>query len=128
MRRTSEITPVLKMYLKCIYLKGIKGYSVRATDIAKELNVSKSGVNRAVNVLKSLGLVNHQSYGGVSLTPEGRNYAKDLIRKSELVKRFLMYSLNLKEDEALLEANRIEHNIGQRTLAGIEEYISGYAG
>ncbi|MBP3361211.1 MAG: metal-dependent transcriptional regulator [Clostridia bacterium] len=128
MNKNSTLTPVLGSYLEAIYLKGIKGYSVRTTDVANELGISKSGVNRAVNVLKSMGLVSHQSYGGIVITNEGRDTAKRLLKKNELVKQFLICSLKLDESEAAEEAKRLEHIIGQKTLNEMETYVSINAG
>ena len=128
MDKNNTLTPVLGSYLEAIYLKGIKGYSVRLTDVANELGISKSGVNRAVNALKSMGLVSHQSYGGIVITNEGREAAKSLLKKNELVKQFLMCSLKLDESEASEEAKKLEHIVGQRTLDEMKAYVSVNAG
>ena len=118
------ITPILENYLEAIYLKSANGYSVRITDMSRQLGISKSGVNRAVNSLCALGLVDHRSYGGIKITDEGRKYAKKLIYKKELVTRFFMHTLNLSEQDARAEAACIEHKENKKTVDKIAAYLN----
>lgn len=118
------ITPILENYLEAIYLKSNNGYSVRVTDMANQLGISKSGVNRAVNSLCALGLVEHRTYGGIKITAEGRHYAKKMIYKKELVTRFFMHTLDLSEQDARAEAECIEHTVGEKTVDKIAAYLN----
>jgi DtxR family Mn-dependent transcriptional regulator len=71
-----------KMYLKAIYyLSG--GGAVRPADIADGLGVSGPSVSNALMRLANEGLLEHESYGDVSLTPAGRRAAQALVAADE---------------------------------------------
>ena len=99
-----ELTPSLENYLESIYFLQLKNGEVRITDIAYELNVSKPSVNRAINTLKDAKLVQHEHYGVLTLTEEGKRIAKDVAGKHELLKRFLTDVLMIDEETAEKEA------------------------
>ena len=63
-------------YLEAILILKLKNGKVRSVDIAKHLNVSKPGVNKAMNVLKENGLIEKDYYGDVVLTIKGEEIAK----------------------------------------------------
>lgn len=60
-----------KMYLKAIYYLSSEG-AARPADIAVAVDVSRPSVSRALANLTRMGLAEHQPYGDVRLTPEGR--------------------------------------------------------
>ena len=65
------ISSALEDYLESIYEISKQKTSVRITDIALALKISKPSVNRAVNTLKKQGLVSHEPYGDIILTEKG---------------------------------------------------------
>lgn len=95
---------------------------VRLTDIANKMCVSKASVNKAVNQLKDLNLLNHSHYGSISFTEEGYNIAKSIARKHSILLEFFTKVLNIDEDTALLEACEIEHILSNDTVSAIEKY------
>lgn len=111
-----RISEALEDYLEAIYLFSQKKSSVRITDIAAHLGLSKPSVNRAVNTLKKQGLVSHEPYGDVILTEKGRALGYDLYGRHKMIKKFLINVLHLSLDEAEKEACQIEHNISQSTV------------
>ncbi len=70
-----DISASLEDYLEMIFILHRKGGEVRVTDIASSLKVSKPSVNRAVGALKEAGLLEHEFYGTIALTPEGETRA-----------------------------------------------------
>ncbi len=118
------ISNALEDYLEAIYTIEQSKTSVRTTDIALYLSISKPSVNRAVNALKQQGLVLHEPYGAVVLTEHGRKLGEEVSRRHIMVKRFLMNVLQLSESDADNEACRIEHNISAHTLDKMEIFMN----
>ena len=65
------ISKALEEYLKTMYILQKQNGNIRVTDIAEKMNCSKPSVNKSINILKSEGLVNYESYGTIELTDEG---------------------------------------------------------
>ena len=118
------ISNALEDYREAIYTIEQSKTSVRTTDIALYLSISKPSVNRAVNALKQQGLVLHEPYGAVILTEHGRKLGEEVSRRHIMVKRFLMNVLQLSESDADNEACRIEHNISAHTLDKMEIFMN----
>lgn len=71
-----------RMYLKAIYyLSG--GGATRPAEIAAVLGVSRPSVSKALMKLAQQGLLMHEPYGDVRLTPEGRKAAQALAAADE---------------------------------------------
>jgi DtxR family Mn-dependent transcriptional regulator len=58
----------LECYLEAILDLKVAKESVRITDLADQLRVTKASVNRAVTKLAALKLITHERYGPVTLT------------------------------------------------------------
>ena len=102
-RKGKNVTASLEDYLEAIYfLNNDEG--VRVTDIATELSISKPSVNRAINTLKSQGLVTHEHYGSLFLTEEGLDIAKKVAKRHFMLKKFLTQILEVDEKTAEEEA------------------------
>lgn len=112
----TRISEALEDYLEAIYIFSQKKPSVRITDIALSLGISKPSVNRAVNTLKNQGLVTHEPYGDVILTEKGREMGLCLYTRRKMIKKFLISVLDLTHDDAEKEACQIEHNISKSTV------------
>ena len=96
---------------------------IRVIDIAKELNVTKPSVSRALVILQDLGYIDHSPYGEIKLLDKGRLEAESLLRKHELLTNFLIEVLNLDPLIAEEDACRIEHVINEKTVEAIEDYL-----
>ncbi len=118
-----NVTASLEDYLEAIYVLNKKNGHVRVTDVAGELEISKPSVNRAINTLKGQGLVNHEYYGDLSLTEEGRKIAVDVLKRHRLVSSFLTDCLGVDEETAEKEACLIEHHLSGQTVKKLEEFI-----
>lgn len=117
------ISSALEDYLGAIYDISKTKSSVRITDIAVLLGISKPSVNRAVNTLKKQGLVRHEPYGDIILTDCGKEIGETLRFRHRMVKKFLMNVLRVPEHEADIEACQIEHNISQNTIDKMKCYM-----
>ena len=106
--KDTRISEALEDYLEAIYLFSRKKSSVRITDIAIHLGISKPSVNRAVNTLKKQGYVSHEPYGDVILTEKGRALGYDLYDRHRMIKKFLINVLHFIADKSIIiETNKI---------------------
>lgn len=119
----TPISSALEDYLEAIYEISKKKPSVRITDIALHLGISKPSVNRAVNTLKKQGLVSHEPYGDIVLTEYGKELGESVNHRHRMIKKFLVNVLHVPEAEADKEACQIEHNISQNTIEKMKSYM-----
>lgn len=117
------ISESLEDYLEAIYTLAVRKSNVRITDIAIHLNISKPSVNRAVNSLKKVGLVNHEPYGDIYLTDEGMEWGKKCYDKHIIITKFFVDVLKLEPQLAETEANKIEHSISMNTVDSMIKYM-----
>lgn len=117
------ISQSLEDYLEAIYTLAIRQTSVRITDIALHLNISKPSVNRAVNSLKTVGLVSHEPYGDIYLTDEGMARGKMCYDKHITITKFFVNILKLEPSAAETEANKIEHILSSDTVESMVKYM-----
>ncbi len=117
------LTSSLEDYLETIFFLETQNQEVRVTDIAVTMNLSKPSVNRAINTLKNAGLINHEHYGVLSLTSEGRKIAKNVAERHTLLKQFLIDLLEIEEDIAEKEACAMEHAVSQHTMEKLSQYL-----
>ncbi len=103
-------------YLEAIYQLGGATTSVRSVDLALKLDVSKASVNKAINNLKSAGLVEQPHYGDISLTEKGLDYARAVQSRHEVLTQFLSEVLGVEAAQAQDEACLMEHAISDETL------------
>ena len=97
--------------------------NIRVTDIADKMNCSKPSVNKALNNLKTTGLVHYETYGTIELTPDGEELAKKLLEAYDIVYLFLKDVLNLQADEAKNEAEKIKSAISDNTINSLAKYV-----
>ena len=109
-------------YLEAIYILKLKYGKVRSVDISKHLNVSKPGVNKAMNVLKDNGLIDKDYYGDVCLTEKGEEIAKKIYEKHTTIKKFLL-NLGIDEETAEIDCCKIEHVISEIAFSAIKKHL-----
>ena len=110
-------------YLEAILILKLKNGKVRSVDIAKHLNVSKPGVNKAMNILKESNLIEKDYYGDVTLTPKGEEIAKRIYKKHTTIKNFLL-KLGVSEETSEIDCCKIEHVISEETFSAIKKYLN----
>ena len=110
-------------YLEAILILKEKYGIVRSVDIAKLLNVSKPGVNKAMNILKENGLIEKETYGDVILTPKGLEIASKIYKKHTTIKDFLI-KLGVSEEVSDIDCCKIEHVISDETFTAIKKFLN----
>ena len=111
-------------YLEAIImLGGTMEKSVRSVDIAKQMEVSKASVNKAIGLLKEKGFVDQPYYGDVTLTEKGYAYGQAVYKRHRYLTAFLSKELGIAEDIAEGEACLMEHAISDDSFEKWVAYI-----
>jgi DtxR family Mn-dependent transcriptional regulator len=119
-----KMTPSLENYLETVLVLEQSDPTVRLTDIANKLGVSKASVNRAQGLLKKAGLIEQERYGTITLTEKGREAASDVYKRHRTLKRFLMCVLHIDEETAENDACLMEHVISKQTMDKLVQYLA----
>lgn len=111
-----EVSHSMAHYLQAVAsLKSDKGHA-RVGDIADHLGVSKSGVTSMLRSLQSRGLVTHERYGAVELTPAGQRLASRTESNRRVLTMFLSEILGVPEEVASEDACMIEHLVSPDSM------------
>lgn len=113
----------LEMYLETIFLLEKTG-KIRSIDIAKNLNVSKPSVNKAVNNLKELGYITQETYSEIHMTEEGRKKAESIYQRHQLLTEFLIEVLHVSPLTAENDACKMEHILSEETLKQVAKALN----
>jgi DtxR family transcriptional regulator, Mn-dependent transcriptional regulator len=101
-------------YAKAIYtLERRRDAPVGTTALAERLGVAPSSVTAMLHRLAEMGLVMHEPYRGVRLTPAGERLALEVIRHHRLIEAFLVEALGMPWDRVHDEAEVLEHYISE---------------
>ena len=106
------LSQAVEDYLKTIY-KLHKGDAVSTNEIARTLDVSSASVTNMVKRLAKMGLVEHHSYQGVTLTAAGDKIALEIIRHHRLLETYLREIMGYGWEEMHTEAEHLEHHISE---------------
>ena len=113
-------------YLESIIMLGEGKEAVRVSQMSKALGVKMPSVTSALKKLSKQGLVEHQRYGRVQLTPDGEKIAKDIFQRHEALRRFFTEILSIDPEVAAKDACKMEHSVSpvtQRKLAKFVELV-----
>jgi DtxR family transcriptional regulator, Mn-dependent transcriptional regulator len=105
------LTASLEDYLEAIFHIIAEKEAVRPKDIAKRLDVKNSSVTGALRALADRALIRYAPYDVITLTSEGKNAAKDVIRRHEVLRDFFVKVLAVEEPDADKAACQMEHSI-----------------
>lgn len=118
------ISSALSDYLNAIYVLSQKKNTVRITDIAEYLGISKPSVNRAVNTLKRDGYVTHEPYGDIMLTQKGWDLGRSVYVRRGYIQKFLISVLDMSPEDAESEASSMAHSVSRKTVDRMLDYMS----
>lgn len=102
-------TPVVEDYLKAIWALQQNEAPVSTSRIAERLGLSAAAVTAMVKRLAENGLLRHEPYYGVRLTPAGELASLRIIRRHRVLELFLTETLGYEWDRVHDEAERLEH-------------------
>src|SRR3954451_7847086 len=111
-------TAAIEAYPKAIYTLEERGDgAVTTTALAERLNVTPGSVSAMLKKLDAAGLVAHEPYRGVRLTPKGRRVALEVMRHHRLIELFLAEVLDMPWDRVHDEAEVLEHVLSEELEA-----------
>ena len=122
------VSKSLEEYLKTMYVLKQKNGNIRVTDIAEQMNCSKSSVNKAINNLKERGLINYETYGTIELTQDGENLAKKILETYDIVFLFLKDVLEMNPETAKAEAEQMKTSMSDETINSLARYVRNVLG
>ena len=108
-RQTSPLrmyTPVVEDYLKAIWTLQQTEVPVSTSRIAERLGLTAAAVTAMVKRLAENGLLRHEPYYGVRLTPAGELAGLRIIRRHRVLELFLTEKLGYEWDRVHDEAER----------------------
>jgi len=91
--------------------------------LAKALDVTPGTVTGMAKKLASEKLVERQAYGGLRLTAKGKDVAISILRRHRILELFLVEIVGLDWSDVHEEAERLEHAISDRVLAGLDRLL-----
>ena len=122
--QVSHLSPSAQNYLKVIWGLGEWSTSpVTTTMISGKLNVSKPAVSSALRRLVEDGLVVHDPYRAVELTPVGRRLALAMVRRHRLIETYLAKELGYGPHEVHDEAEVLEHAVSDEFMTRIDSKL-----
>ncbi|OCG73326.1 metal-dependent transcriptional regulator [Microbacterium sediminis] len=117
-------SPAVDDYLKTVYAHTEwQDAPITPSVLAAKLGVAPSSVTEMVKKLAAQGLVAHEPYRAVRLTPEGERRALEMTRRHRLIETWLVRDFGYAWDEVHDEAEVLEHTISDRLLAAIDERL-----
>jgi Mn-dependent DtxR family transcriptional regulator len=98
------------------------GYA-RVTDIAKQLNITRGSCSISLKPLKKRGLVVEDHNKFLLLSEEGKRLALIVEKNDELLEYFFKHVLGVNEDQAEIDACKLEHLLSIETSIKLCSFI-----
>jgi len=122
---SEDLSQKMRVYLAEIYRLAdlqdqLDGY-ISTAALSEVLDVTAPAVNRMINRLKELNLLDHQPYQGIRLTEAGKLDALQQLRAHRIAEVFLAQVMGFKWDEVHDEAAQISTSLDDRLLARMDE-------
>src|SRR3954470_15851604 len=114
LQSVETVTSAVEDYAKAIYaLETREDAAVSTNALADRLGVTPASASSMVKKLAGLGLVRHEPYRGVRLTPQGLKVALEVIRHHRLLEVYLAEELGVPWDRVHDEAEVLEHVLSE---------------
>ncbi|WP_229054537.1 metal-dependent transcriptional regulator [Aeromicrobium sp. Leaf350] len=119
-----DLTPSVQNYLKAMWsLQEWTTEPLTASRIAERVDLRTSTVSGALVKMTEQGLIAHDPYGAVELTPSGRTLALAMVRRHRLIETFLVQVLHYTWDQVDDEAESLEHAVSDFMVDRIDEVL-----
>ena len=120
---TAKQTANMEDYLEAILRIEEEEEVARVSQISEMLGVKKPSVTAALDKLSKQGLVKHEKYGYVDLTPKGKKMARDVYRRHQLLTTFLVDILGVNKKTGEDDACKMEHYLSRETTERLESLV-----
>ena len=121
-----QLSASLEDYLETIFCIVSEKGGVRAKDIAHRLGVKAGSVTGALQALSEKKLVNYTPYEVITMTSEGLQKARQIIRRHEVLKEFFVDVLGVDEKIADEGACKLEHGIPKIIFERLTEFVEDF--
>jgi len=111
-------------YLSEIYKNEDSNGQIKANIIAEKLQVSNAAVTDMLKKLKSDSQIKNEPYRGIELTAQGREYAKNMVRRHRIWEVFLHQVVGLPWEKVHDEAHHLEHSGSDELINKMEEMLN----
>ncbi len=119
-----EQSASMEDYLEAVQMLGSKGNAVRVKEVSALLGVKMPSVTAAMKRLSEDKMVIYERYGRIKLTSAGKKAARNILRRHEVLRRFLIGVLGMDPATAAEDACRMEHVISSTTLQRLTKFLS----
>jgi len=110
-------------YLDAIYELESNDLLATTSALAEHLGVAKASVSEMLRKLADRGLIHHERYQRVTLTPSGRQRAAQLARRHRLWEVFLAQHLGMDWTTVFEEACRLEHATSDSVVEKLDAFL-----
>jgi Mn-dependent DtxR family transcriptional regulator len=108
-----------EMYLETILILKEKKKTVRAIDVAEEMELSRPSVSRGMAKLREAGCITVEPDGNLLFTEKGKAIAEKIYERHQVLSN-LFRKLGVSEKNATEDACRIEHVVSDETFAALK--------
>lgn len=126
MVKSVQLSASLEDYLEAISCVISEKGGVRAKDIARRLGVKAGSVTGALQALSGKKLINYAPYEVITMTSEGLQKARQIIRRHEVLKDFFVDVLGVEEKIADEGACKLEHDIPKIIFERLTEFVENF--
>jgi DtxR family transcriptional regulator, Mn-dependent transcriptional regulator len=120
-----DLSKVAQDYLKVIWSSSEWGEPPISTKgLAERFATTRANVSETMRRLDDQGLLIYRPYRTAVLTPTGRRFAVDMVRRHRLLETYLAQTLGYAVDEVHDEAERLEHAVSELFLTRIDELLA----
>jgi DtxR family Mn-dependent transcriptional regulator len=122
-QKSKKLSSNMEDYLEIIALLKKRNGIVRVRDISRSMSVKTPSVTAALNTLGKKGLIIHERYGYVEVTPEGKRLAQGVQGRHDILLKFLTEILRIDFKIAAEDACKMEHSISPQTFQKLTGFI-----
>lgn len=108
-------------YLETILMLKERMGQVRSIDIANEMGFTKPSISVAMKKLRENGYIEVDEEGYITLKDDGYEIAARIYERHKTVAQLLML-LGVKEETALDDACRMEHDISEESYQSLKKH------
>jgi DtxR family Mn-dependent transcriptional regulator len=118
-----ELSASHEHYLRALWeVRSQRGYA-RLSDVARELGIAPATLSVGLKPLEAKGLVSHDDHRFLILTPDGERIAREVHHRFAVMRAFLRDVLGVAEEQALIEACLIEHDVSAATTERLLDLV-----
>lgn len=110
-------------YLSAIYKFKDENGETKAKKIAEKLGISNAAVTDMLKKLSKDKFIKYQKYKGISLTQNGEEYARNIVRRHRIWEVFLHQIVGMPWDKVHDEAHNLEHSASDNLINRMEEML-----